>query len=225
MKMNRTPRSTYSSQSRPAASRTVQVIRRARRSRPSVVDIDGDAPPGFRAKQRSRPGSPLALPDRRLALQVHALELTVEGLALNAQNLGSPALVAPGRGEYFADLLGLSIGQRLDRPLVRVGFFERPPRVFAVKHRRGRQNHDLFDQMLQLAHIAGPSVFLEGFQRGLAEPQIAPVVFVVAGQKMPDQERDIAAAFPQRGNAQAHHIEPEPEILAEFSGFDELGKI
>src|SRR5579885_712434 len=108
-----------------------------------MVDIDRDnAPPDFRKKTAIPPEVSGVLTDRRLALQVHALELAVEGLALNAQNLSGPALIAAGRGKYLADLLGFSVGQRLDRPLVRVGFLQRTPRVFAVKHWGSRQNHD-----------------------------------------------------------------------------------
>ena len=49
---------------------------------------------------------------RRLArLQLHALELAVEGFALDVEDLGGSGFVASRGGEDFADLVFFGVGQ------------------------------------------------------------------------------------------------------------------
>src|SRR4051812_35065789 len=41
-------------------------------------------------------------------------------------------------------------------------------------------------------------------------------------QKVVDQEWDVAGAFAERGNGDAHHVEAVPEVFAEFTVLDQL---
>ena len=53
-------------------------------------------------------------------LQPHPLELPVQRLPLDPQNLRRAALIAVGRGQHAADLIGFRIGQRFAGAVARI---------------------------------------------------------------------------------------------------------
>src|SRR5579872_5961570 len=59
------------------------------------------------------------------ALQLHPVELAVQGLSFDPEDLGGLALVAAGRGKHAPDLLLFGIGQRLYRFVARFHHGER----------------------------------------------------------------------------------------------------
>src|SRR5579884_2977378 len=66
----------------------------------------------------------------------------------------------------------------------------------------GAHDHQPLDQVLQLAHVAGPRVPLEDLQHGgreLARPPVVGPCELL--QKMMGQHRDVFGSLPQRGTA------------------------
>ena len=81
-----------------------------------------------------------------------------------------------------------------------------------------RQDGQPLDQVLQLAHVARPGVLLQRLQAGIrAASRRAAVAPVVLVHEEACQQRDVAAAFAQGRDGDAHHVEPVPQVFAELA--------
>src|SRR6478735_2948320 len=86
---------------------------------------------------------------------------------------------------------------------------------------RGERGHAP-TQVLQFAHVAGPVVALEAFERGLAEPLRRRVELERGGgEEALGEGGHVVAAIAQRGQLQAHDIEAMQQVRAELAFGDE----
>ena len=78
----------------------------------------------------------------------------------------------------------------------------------------------------QLAHVAGPGVEQQVFERLVVERQASLLLFVaVLAQVVIDERRDLLAPLAQRRQLQADDVEAVEEVLAEAALGDELFEV
>src|ERR1700730_6321834 len=86
---------------------------------------------------------------------------------------------------------------------------------------RGKDD-STFDNIVELAHIAGPIVIHQKFQRGRGEVTQRLVVFLaVAGEEMREERGNIFAAIAQRRQLQVNDIQAVIKIFAEAAFADQ----
>src|SRR5258708_31544607 len=106
------------------------------------------------------------------SLQPHALQLAIESLPFNTKYLSGAALVTPSRSQHLANLLGLSVGQRLTGRVARIHGLYRRTNSLSVNPRIRRKNRKALDQVLYLPDIARPSVLFKRSESRFGEPGI-----------------------------------------------------
>src|SRR5690242_19897920 len=73
--------------------------------------------------------------------------------------------------------------------------------------------------MVQLAHVSGPRMLVEGFERRWIERgNVLAVALRVAVKEMVRKEVDVLAAVPQRRQVNLDGIQPEEKVLTEPAG-------
>src|SRR5262249_14971798 len=77
----------------------------------------------------------------------------------------------------------------------------------------GRQ--EPLDAVLELAHVARPSVILQSFQRGARNGNIARAALL--RKKVTSEQRNIAGAFAQRRHPHLQHVEAVKQIGTKLS--------
>ncbi len=97
---------------------------------------------------------------------------------------------------------------------------DRRRRQLAVDHRA--RDHVLWiecrqpaREVFEFAHVAGPAVLLEAFQRQRIQLLRRQTVLLRQREEMPDQIGQILDPFAQRRQAQRHHVEAEEQIFPE----------
>jgi hypothetical protein len=88
------------------------------------------------------------------------------------------------------------------------------------------EDDDPLDDVLQLAHVAGPGVGLHQLHGLAREPaHLAAKLAVEPTDEVFDQQWDVIAALPQRGHLHLDDIEPEVEVFTERARLDLCGEI
>src|SRR5215471_11713940 len=81
---------------------------------------------------------------------------------------------------------------------------------------RRREDHRAFHDVFEFTHVAWPVVIHEQFHgRGREMPERLRVLLTEAVEEMRKQERDVLAAFAERGQAQVNDVQAVKEVLAE----------
>ena len=153
------------------------------------------------------------------------------------QQLGGALLHAAG-----------GLERRLDQPLLEVGdhFAERDAfgRDDELRHleplaaadvigneigvdlRAGRQHHRALDDVLQLADVARPVVFLQQIQRLGGQLEVGLLVFLaVLLEEVLDQQRDVVLALAQRRQLHGDDVQPVVQVLAELAFVHHVAQI
>ena len=103
-------------------------------------------------------------------------------------------------------------GLRVAAPLA-----DRRRELLAVDRLVRIQDGQALDEILQLAHVAGPRVGRETIEGRLRERDRRPAVGFAAPHEIVDQRGQVVAALAQRRHDDRKHVEPEKQILAEFA--------
>src|SRR6185369_8438627 len=78
------------------------------------------------------------------------------------------------------------------------------------------EDHRVLDDVLELAHVAGPRIAAEDLERpGRERAQGLAQLLAVAQQEIPREERDVLDAVPQRRKTQRDAAEPVVEVGTE----------
>src|SRR5262249_13928780 len=86
---------------------------------------------------------------------------------------------------------------------------------------RIRQNASSLDHVLQLAHIAGPTMSPKGLQAGFAKSHLSPAQILSEFRcKVAGQQDNVIAAFPERRNINGENGEPEEKIPTKLTVVD-----
>src|SRR5262249_48056772 len=136
-------------------------------------------------------------------------------------------LVAARELERASDLLALVAGHvvlqgatlgLLVATVEQVGDADRAPRL--------AEEHGALDHVLQLADVAAGAVPRERGERvGGDRRHRALQDTAVLGEKVLDQERDVAGPLVQRRQPDAEHTQPEVQVLAEAAALDLDGEV
>ena len=83
------------------------------------------------------------------------------------------------------------------------------------------QEHDLPDDVLQLAHVARPVIARQTLHRLRGEPRPGALVTEGIGiEELADENGNLVRAIPQSGHADVHDAEPIVEVFPEFAPLD-----
>src|ERR1700719_3309852 len=81
-------------------------------------------------------------------------------------------------------------------------------------HGTRRGPDELFEDVLQLAHVAWPAMALQRLQGLIREPDAA----LALRDDVVDEGADVFAAIPQRWNVKMDDVEPIHQVFAELPG-------
>ena len=111
--------------------------------------------------------------------------------------------------------------------MARAGFVGERRQMLALDAQRARiEDQHALDHVLQFAHVAGPVVLLEGFERLFADLHArAAVLAAELGEEFADQERDVLLALAQRRHEERNDVEAVEEVFAEVALGDLLFEI
>src|SRR5215468_8705288 len=73
--------------------------------------------------------------------------------------------------------------------------------------------------MIQFAHVAGPRMFMKGFERrGIESGDVFAIALSVAVKEMVRQEIEVLAAVAQRRQVNLNSIQTEEQVLPKAAG-------
>src|SRR5438445_474305 len=179
-----------------------------------------------RTLRTSRPGE-LSWRKSRPFVMSDPSSFTPEGLSRDAEDARRFALV-PHPFHAAHDVAALEFLQGLELVGARRrsgggGRHERPGEVGSLDTLRVPEQDEPLDQVLQLAHVAGPHIAAQLALRVGREPP-DPLVEgrVVLGEEVAGEGQDVVAALAQGKKGHGDHVEPVEEVLAEAALLDEL---
>src|SRR5215204_1081343 len=162
----------------------------------------------------------------------HAIELVVQRLERDAEDLGGARLVVARVIERQQDQPPLGL---IDGRSRREGHGRK--RFLAARHEQGRQVTHLdevtlgqdgraFDDVAELADVAGPRVLLEDLHRFRVHRLDRLLVDAVElGQEALDQKRDIFTAVAERRQFNGEDVQPVIQVFAQLAGADRVRRI
>src|SRR5439155_19863627 len=95
--------------------------------------------------------------------------------------------------------------------------------VFGPDHRRvGTHNHRALDDVLELAHVAGPAMHDQRRNGVVGEPLGRVAVARLFAEEVARNGFDVLQPLPQRRQRDGEDVQPVVEILAEFAAGHDL---
>src|SRR5438445_1373864 len=179
-----------------------------------------------------QPGPLLGATPKIARANLPAGELGLEGVAVDAERARGLAHVAVDAVEHAQDHLALEpVGGLVERHRLAERVAGGPHRelhrqVVHADRSALDQHRRALDDVLQLAHVAGPAVGAQGRQRLRRRP-VDPLAELVveATDEVPDEQRDVLAARAQRRHRQVYDVQPVVEVVAEAAAGDGLGEV
>src|SRR5215510_11263837 len=159
--------------------------------------------------------------DGRL-IEVVLPQFVVERRARDAEDFGGAAEIALGAFEHTPDVEAFEF---IERKEIFTGVFvsgrAAQRQVACANAVAAAQEHRAFDDVAQLADVAGPVVTEQqslGLRRHTLDAAVEPLIEVA--DEMSDERQYVLAAFAQRRQRDRHYVQAVEEVFAEAPAFD-----